>query len=356
MDRFASNTLRTLGIVATSIFVILGCLVLLALALCFGILANVGGSGHSDPQASMLAFGAVVAAIVLVIIGVAVVSKLAKGIVHGTDALQTPAYTLIPPATSTTTKKEAPAPSDEAKLDQALSSFEARSKRIVLPTQPELVHKPEPAPKTEPAPPAPLTLPTALRPPRVAAPVRPLDIDHLSPASRTAIQQLGLAIAAKIVSEVALGVVGWWGILSVPASVRIPFPVYRFGFIAWGLAAIAPHMVLLYALARRPGPRAFAYALVIPSLHLLFGIFGHSAFLAFILRAGQIATPLLSITPWFFDILILYLAWKAIRLTGIEPAPVRLIVASVVIFLYTSFLPVLVLVLNQFDLSHRRFP
>ncbi|MGA8442612.1 MAG: hypothetical protein WB762_18770 [Candidatus Sulfotelmatobacter sp.] len=63
-------------------------------------------------------------------------------------------------------------------------------------------------------------------------------------------------------------------------------------------------------------------------MHILFGLIGHSAFLAFVLRPGQIAAPLLSIIPWILDILILYLAWKAIRQTGIEPDPPRLIVAA----------------------------
>lgn len=334
VDRFASNTLRTLGIILTSIFVILGCLVLLLLALCFGIIANAGGSGHSDPQATTLAFGALVVAAVLIAVGVGIVTRLAKGIVRANNAPPAATYTLIPPIATTqpepkTDQPSTPAPmSDEARLDQALASLEARTTK-----------RPEPPKQPEPTPPTP---PHVLSREPIAP--RSIDVRHLSPASRTAIQQLGFAIAAKIVAEVALGIVGWYGALGVP---RAPFPVYRFGFVAWGLAAIAPHIVLLYALARRPGPRAFAYSVVIPSLHLLFGFFGHSAFLAFILRAGQMATPFLSIAPWLLDILILYLAWKAIRQTGIEPNPARLIVASVVIFLYTSLLPVLVIILNQ---------
>ena len=176
---------------------------------------------------------------------------------------------------------------------------------------------------------------------------QPRQIDvatHLAPASAAAIQQLAIAIVAKITSEVLLGIVGWYGALGVPQAA--PFPVYRIGFMAWGLAAIAPHILLLYVLARRPGRTAFAYALIIPSIHILFGLFGHSAFLAFILRAGQVAAPLLSVIPWILDILILYLAWKAIRLTGLLPDPPRLVVAAVVIFLYISVLPALVVLLN----------
>jgi len=50
----------------------------------------------------------------------------------------------------------------------------------------------------------------------------------------------------------------------------------------------------------------------------------------------------LTLFPWLLDILILHLAWKAIRLTGIQPNSTRLIVASVVIFLYTCLLPAIV--------------
>jgi hypothetical protein len=337
VDRFAANTLRTLGIILTSIFVILGCLILLALALCFGALAKAGGSSDQS-QASALALGALVAAAVLIAIGVSIISVLAKGMVRDSSQPSAP-YSLIPPPTPKptaplpTATRETPKPvSDEARLDQALASYEAMARRTTQPSAPPKDVAPAPA----------FAAPSGA----IAAP-RPLDVRHLSAASRTAIQQLAYAIIAKVAVEVGLGILGWYGAIGLPFRVRVPFPVYRFGFVAWGLAAIAPHLVLLYALARRPGPRAFAYALVIPSLHLLFGIFGHSAFLAFILRAGQIATPLLSVLPWLLDILILYLAWKAIRQTGIEPNPARLIVASVVIFLYTSLLPVLVVILNQ---------
>jgi len=335
MDRFAANTLRTLGIIATAICVILGCGVLLLLSICFSIIAKQGNSSDQSTGSALLLV-TIVAGIALVSVGVFIISTLAKGMVRANSAPPPQPYTLIPPP-SPRPAEPAPPASDEAKLDHALASLEAMAKRTLQPPsaqQPKSVEPPKPV----------------SAPPRIPSPTpteRRLDIHHLSPASRTVIQQLATAIAAKILAEVALGVVGWFGALGVPPNARIPFPLFKAGFLAWGLAAIAPHLVLLYALARRPGPRAFAYALVIPSLHLLFGIFGHSAFLAFILRAGQLATPLLSLVPWLLDILILYLAWKAIRQTGIEPSPTRLIVASVVIFVYTSFLPLLVVVLNQ---------
>jgi hypothetical protein len=332
VDRFAANTLRTLGIVVTAICVILGCLVLLLLALCFGMLSGVGSTGRANPQTFTIAIGAVCAAAVLIAGGVSIIGVLARGMV-GSD---TPPPVVhrplrVPGAAEPEKHPQAPPPplpvSDQDRLDHALESLGAMAKGT---------RQPRPAQPVPSAPP-PATIKTS---------PRSIDSRHFSPASRTAIQQLGYAVAAKIVAEIALGIIGWNGALGVPRIVRVPFPVYRWGFIVWGLAAIAPNLVLLYALARRPGPRAFSYALVIPALHLLFGLFGHSAFLAFILRAGQSLAPLVSIIPWLLDILILYLAWKAIRLTGIEPAPERLIVASVVIFLYSSLLPLLGVYLN----------
>jgi hypothetical protein len=168
-------------------------------------------------------------------------------------------------------------------------------------------------------------------------------VTYLPPASQAAVQQLALAIAAKIAAEVALGLVGWYAAVGSP---RAPFVLFKFGFLAWGLAAIAPDLGLLYSLAHRPGPSSFAYSLVIPALHLLFGLSGHSALLLLIPRSGQAAIPLLSVIPWILDILVPYLAWKAIRFTGIRPDPARLITASVVILIYRTLLPVLFVLLN----------
>jgi hypothetical protein len=341
VDRFVSNTLRTLGIVVTAIFVILGCLVLLLAALCFGALASAGPRGQSQPTVVVIAAFALIAAAVLIAGGVSVIAVLSRGMVRGPAQPTTP-YPLIPQPTSTPKSPEpSKSVSDEARIDQTLADLEAKARVVTPPIQPST----EPSKSATPLPHS--------RP--VPAP-RPIDVRHLSPASRTAIHQLAYAIVAKVFAEIALGIVGWYGALGVPRIGRVPFPVYRFGFIVWGLAAIAPHLVLLYALARRPGPRTFAYALVIPALHLLYGLFGHSALLIFILRPGQSLAPLLSIFPWLIDILVLYLAWKAIRRTGIEPNPERLIVASVVIFLYSSLLPLLAIYLNTISLPGRRFP
>jgi hypothetical protein len=275
MDRFTSNTLRTLGIVAISIFVIVGCLLLLLLALCAGMLGAAGNPAHHDPQTTKLFYGSILAAAILVIIGVLSIAKLAKGIVRESTTL--------------------PAPQAESQS---------------LPLAPSVTHD-------------------------VAA--------HLSPASRSAIHTLVLALAAQIAAQVAVGVLGWqWALQSPIASFRPSVPIA----LVSGLASNLPYLVLLFSLLSNPSRRTFAYSLVIPSLLILFGTFGNSASIFFFIRFAHSPASFLLLIPWALHIFILYLAWKAIRLTGIFPNPARLIVAAVVVVVYYSLLPVLLVALN----------
>ena len=275
MDRFASNTFRTLGIVAISICVIVGCLLLLLLALCAGMLGAAGNPAHHDPQTTKLFYGSIVAAAILVIIGVLTIAKLAKGIVRESTAL--------------------PAPQPESQS---------------LPLAPSVAHD-------------------------VAA--------HLSPASRSAIHTLVLALAAQIAAQVAVGVLGWqWALQSPIASFRPSVPIA----LVSGVASNLPYLVLLFSLLSNPSRRTFAYSLVIPSLLILFGTFGNSASIFFFLRFAHSPASFLLLIPWALHIFILYLAWKAIRLTGIFPNPARLIVAAIVVVIYYSLLPVLLVALN----------
>jgi hypothetical protein len=275
MDRFASNTFRTLGIVAISICVIVGCLLLLLLALCAGMLGAAGNPAHHDPQTTKLFYGSILAAAILVIIGVLSIAKLAKGIVRESTAL--------------------PAPQAESQS---------------LPLAPSVTHD-------------------------VAA--------HLSPASRSAIHTLVLALAAQIAAQVAVGVLGWqWALQSPIASFRPSVPIA----LVSGVASNLPYLVLLFSLLSNPSRRTFAYSLVIPSLLSLFGTFGNSASIFFFLRFAHSPASFLLLIPWALHIFILYLAWKAIRLTGIFPNPARLIVAAIVVVIYYSLLPVLLVALN----------
>jgi hypothetical protein len=275
MDRFASNTFRTLGIVAISICVIVGCLLLLLLALCAGMLGAAGNPAHHDPQTTKLFYGSILAAAILVIIGVLSIAKLAKGIVRESTAL--------------------PAPQAESQS---------------LPLAPSVAHD-------------------------VAA--------HLSSASRSAIHTLVLALAAQIAAQVAVGVLGWqWALQSPIASFRPSVPIA----LVSGVASNLPYLVLLFSLLSNPSRRTFAYSLVIPSLLILFGTFGNSASIFFFLRFAHSPASFLLLIPWALHIFILYLAWKAIRLTGIFPNPARLIVAAVVVVIYYSLLPVHLVALN----------
>ena len=319
MDHFAANTLRTLGIVLISIVVIGASGVLLLFALCFGAL---GVHSQADQNALTMIFlggGAILAG------GIFAIAKLAKGIARGTPEYQYP-LTIAP-----TTAAQA----------VALTSNEVATSTVPAADTPTAVPASPPDAATATVPVAPY------RPQTPPEPRTRVDIAHLRPASRDAIRNLALAISAKLAAEVVLTLSGslWTYRLS-----HAPFASFRYAFIAWGIAAVAPMIVLLYALLRHPGPRAFAYSLVIPSMHVFFGLFGHTATIFVLFRAtpgiGPIF-PLLSLVPWLLDILILYLAWKAIRMTGIQPNSTRLIVASAVIFIYTSLLPAIFVIFNS---------
>src|SRR5690348_11474322 len=83
MDRQTANTLRTLGIVATTIFLIIACALLLLLSLCAGLLGGIGGSGgYRDPQAVNLFWGGLLGTVVLLAGGGTVIAKLARDIIR----------------------------------------------------------------------------------------------------------------------------------------------------------------------------------------------------------------------------------------------------------------------------------
>ncbi len=310
MDRHASNTLRTLAIVAISIVVIIGSLALLLLALCFGMLGNLGGSGHHDPQVINFVIGALVAAALLIAFGVFGVAKLAKGIVRE-SAL--PPLRNVPDDPHSHTPVNAPPAPD---------------------SQPSI---PQPPPTATPATPPTLPSSPTLQPSTIDV------VTHLSPASRTAIQQLVLAIVVQVAMQVVPVVLGWrW-------ALRSTLPTYRQALFTTFLMVLAtnlPYLVLIVGLLRRPGRRAFAYSLAIPSLLLLSGIFGSSVTIFYVLRMTHSFASFLMLVPWLLHALILYLAWKAIRLTGIFPNPARILVAAVVVVVYYALLPVFLVILH----------
>jgi len=304
VDQFASNTLRTLGIIVVSIFVILASLTLLLLALCFGMLGNLGSSGHHDPQAVNLVLGALAVAALIIALGVVIIAKLAKGIVR---------ESAVPPLRGNTPDPPQPQP-------------------LTASTPPLVPPSALPPAVTPPTPARPAPAHSTHAQPRFAPDV----VTHLSPASRAAVQRLVLAIAVQIaVQLVLIGLGRRWVFYSIPAS--------RQSLLAISISALAsnvPYLVLLFSLLRRPGRRAFAYSLAVPSILLFFGLFGNPVSIFYFLRFTNSAASFLLLIPWALHILILYLAWKAIRLTGIFPNPARLVVAAVVVFFYYTLLPV----------------
>ena len=311
MDRFASNTLRTLAIIAVSLVVIIGSLGLLLLALCFGMLGNLGGSGHHDPHALGLVVGALTAAGFLILFGVLGIAKLAKGIVHEST---------VPPL--------------RWKLSDDAAAQVHGEVAVSSPDVKASAPRPIPSPTT------------AIPPTPASATVQPrstLDVvAHLSPASRAAIQYLIFAIVAQVASQVVPVVLGWrWALRTLPAYHQALWITFLSV-----LATNLPYLVLLFSLLRKPSERVFAYSLAIPALLLLSGFFGSSLGIVYLLRMTHSTAWFLMLIPWLLHALILYLAWKAIRLTGILPTPGGIIIAAVVILLYYALLPVFLLVLR----------
>src|SRR5207248_11508207 len=105
----------------------------------------------------------------------------------------------------------------------------------------------------------------------------------------------------------------------------IPFILYH-----------VPYAILILALLKRTDRLAFTYALALPAIALLqyFFIVGLIGFVFTHHPAGIV----LYIVPWIMNIVVLVLAYKAIQVVGLHPAPSSLIVAAVVTFVYFSFI------------------
>lgn len=316
MDRFVANTLRTLGLIIVAIVVIVIAAGVALLGLCFAILAS-ADHPQGAPQSNMFIPLGIAAAIVVLAIGVFVIGAMARVIFRESKAQnQTqdlpplPPYSLVPPM---------PAGPVPIKVVPPATGHTPPQPNVVVPSAPS----PAPAPR---------------RPVLDAA-------THLSPASRIALDRLILAIAAQASAQLIVGVIEWlWSPVVAMQRFRLHGPL----LLAWNVAAIAPYVILAISLRRRPGPTAFSFCIVIPALRSFLGFVGQTASIIVFLRTFHSGMPLLSALPWALDVLIFYLALKAIRLTGIEPTPGRLILSAVDIFLYSSSLPVIFLILTYF--------
>jgi hypothetical protein len=317
MDRFVANTLRTFGLIIVAIVVIAIALGLALLGFCFAILYSADHHGGASPQSNNAIYFGIVAAVAFLVIGIFVIGAIARVIFRESkiqnrsdDLPPLPPYSLVPPASQ-------------------------------APTQPNVVAPPS----TPPTPQQPNVVPPTAPPP--TTPRRSvLDAAmHLSPASRVAIDRLILAIAAQASAQLIVGVIEWlWSAQITMHRFRLHGPL----LLAWNVAAILPYVLLVIALRRRPGATAFSFCLVIPGIRSFFGLFGQTASIIIFLRTFHSGMPMLSAIPWTLDVLIFYLAWKAVRLTGIEPTPSRLILSAIDICLYSFSLPVVFLILNYF--------
>jgi hypothetical protein len=148
MERWAANTLRTLGIILTAGFVLVTSLILLLFSMC-AAQGDLGGSKHPDQVVPYL-----IAAGLVVILGVLVIVRLARGIY--------------------------------------------RSPAIAGPT--------------------PASIPAGALPPSAPAPTRSDIPLHLSPLSRQSITQLVLALAAQIVVSSAAWFFGQLHFWSAPRA------------------------------------------------------------------------------------------------------------------------------------------
>jgi hypothetical protein len=124
MDTWAANTLRTLGIIFTSLIVLLAGLWLLLLSLCFGL------AGLSNPRAFGSVFMLAGPAVLLLLGGISLITYLARGLFPSPDHLQ-PAPVGIPPILLTPPKTLSPAPRTSTPLHLSPSSRKAVD-RLVL--------------------------------------------------------------------------------------------------------------------------------------------------------------------------------------------------------------------------------
>jgi len=250
MERWASNTLRILGIVVTSVVTLAGCLVLLLLSLC----AWSGGSANSQKGAAV-AF--LVGALVVLVLSIFVIAKLAKGVAHsGALPVASPSLIANPPA------------------------------------------------------------------------VEPLD--HISPASQSAIRQLVFAIIVLIVVSAihTLANMFWSGDkmgLGVSGA-AVLFFLYQF-----------PYAVLLVALLRTRARHAFAYAIVIPLTSIIFSLYTLPRALPYFYAHApeQLVFLIFSLA---LEGAVLWMAWRASQRIGYKHQSGFLSIAGVVMLLYFGLL------------------
>lgn len=263
MERWAANTLRTLGIVFTVGATLIASLLLLLLSICAG---RVGGSTGES------AYPFFIGAVVTMVVGIFITISLARGIANSAAAaLATPRYrvsTFIPPV----------------------------------------------------VPPPPTTAPRE-------AFTQPL---RLSPLGQTAVDRLVWALSTQIVVSVVCWFVSQLYFWTMPRNLAphnwilvllVPFILYR-----------APYLILIYRLRTKPVNRTLIYSFVVPALLAFQAVFNLAAVI-YVYVQHPMGFLLLAL-PWTIHILIMVLAWKAIREVGVQPDASYLFRAGVVTFVY----------------------
>ena len=304
MERWAANTLRTLGIILTAGFIIVTSLLLLLLSMCMSF--NPGGNPtHSNEGAPFI-----LAAVVLVIFGVWFIIWQARGIYRSTRISE--------PAFESLSLTQPPiAPADVPMPGRSEPKFEAP-----LP----------PAPQEHPAtPPAPA---------RELQPAIPLHLSHLG---RKAIDRLVLALGAQI----AISAVAWIFNQMHFWSARIPYARN------WTLALLAPYIlyhlpyaILIYLLLKKPDRRTFAYSLAVPAVMILQAVFSLGVVGYYFVHEPR--GFLLLALPWLIHIVIIVLAYQAIQKIGLHPEPSSIFVAALVTFAFFSLIHVITPFLYRF--------
>ncbi len=306
MERWAANTLRTLGIILTAGFVLVTGLILLLLSMCAAS-GTIGGTKHPEQVAPYL-----ICAGLILVFGILVIARLARSIFRSMKATE-PAdgnLSLFAPDVNAPSAPPAETPTPPTPESE-----------VSVPPHAALLERPATPPLAPPGPRPPLPL-------------------HLSPLGRQAIDRLLLALGAQIfTSGVALtfNQLYFWSTprIFAPLPFRNAGPVLIASFVLYHL----PYAVLIYALLKRPDRRAFTYALAAPAVLIMQALLSLGYFALF--AAQHPMSMLVLFVPWAIHIVILVLAYQAIQQVGLHPEPASLIVAAVVIFLFFSLIHVI---------------
>lgn len=271
MERWAANTLRIVGIVATVVLVIGGCYLLLFIEWAVFIRGGLTRNAMIfHPQAANAFFGAILATIALVTAGIVMSVKLAKGMARGP----------------------------------------ARSQMVAAAARP-------------------VTVPAVAVPARIPSPAS-RSVRHSLPLWSTgpdAIDRLVLALAAQVaVSAITLFQLATrpfvphnWTLMLLP-----PF-----------ILSEVPYAILIYVLLKRPGRRAFTFLiamLVIPILETLLNPVLLNSYSQIYMNHAMGSIWL--VLSGLIYVVTVVLAYVAIRQTGFRPKFPSVILATTAMFFY----------------------